>query len=90
MDQQVFNAQHIVRTIVTTNSTRNRLTEMSKALKNVNPYTLNLDEWKEPLSNLISKLIQEWRNLLKSKKHDVIQQYLDLEYLPEEWQLIDV
>lgn len=68
----ILSSKQIAATIVETNSIRQKLNEISKCLKKQDQEALHYEEWKILLVNIITKLIDEWRCILKSKKHDVI------------------
>ncbi|KEJ82449.1 hypothetical protein OXYTRIMIC_144 [Oxytricha trifallax] len=64
----LMHQSHIVSNVITTNSLRKQLNCLMKNLKH--------NQWRHDLKGIITRLVADWRSILKSKKHDANQQLL--------------
>ncbi|KEJ82531.1 hypothetical protein OXYTRIMIC_611 [Oxytricha trifallax] len=83
-------SKYVSKTLITTNGLRNRMSSIMKKLKSLKLLDDGSDDWKVPLIKLFRAMIQEWRQVLKSKKQDVNHQLISQERLPNEWELLDM
>ncbi|KEJ82943.1 hypothetical protein OXYTRIMIC_231 [Oxytricha trifallax] len=72
----LMHQSHIVSNVITTNSLRKQLNCLMKCLKNSNKWEGEHNQWRHDLKGMITRLVADWRSILKSKKQDANQQLL--------------
>ncbi|KEJ82453.1 hypothetical protein OXYTRIMIC_534 [Oxytricha trifallax] len=82
--------KEILQIIQESNSLRSKIQAIIENLKSKNKWTEHHEQWRNEITSFFLKLLDDWRELMKSKKRDIIIQLVKLEGLMDKGQIIDL